>query len=128
MVVAAEEVARSFTSPDGLVVLVGRSARDNDRLTFQVASQGDFWLHVAGTPGSHVVVSNPEGLARLPRETLRFAARLAVEHSKSNKAGKVTVHVARVKDVRKPRGAPPGQVALGRFRSVKVSTESASEA
>lgn len=128
MTVTAEQVSRRFTSPDGLEVLVGKSARDNDLLTFQVASQRDFWLHVAGTPGSHVVVRNPEGLDALPRETLRFAAGLAALHSKSRSAGKVTVHVARVKDVSKPRGAPPGQVSLGRYRSVKVSVPTSSEA
>jgi predicted ribosome quality control (RQC) complex YloA/Tae2 family protein len=116
-----EEVARRFTSPEGMEVLVGRTARDNDVLTFQIASQRDFWLHVAGSPGSHVIVRNPEGLESLPRETLRYAAALAARHSKARDAGQVTVHVARVKDVTKPRGAPPGQVSLKRYRSVRAS-------
>jgi predicted ribosome quality control (RQC) complex YloA/Tae2 family protein len=123
---AEDDVARRFLSPDGMEVLVGRSAADNDRLTFQVASQRDFWLHVAGTPGSHVVVRNPEGVESLPRETLRFAARLAAIHSKAKAGGQVSVHVARVRDVRKERGAPPGQVTLQRFRSVRVSLASSS--
>jgi predicted ribosome quality control (RQC) complex YloA/Tae2 family protein len=118
-----EEVARRFTSPEGMEVLVGRTARDNDVLTFQIASQRDFWLHVAGSPGSHVIVRNPEGLESLPRETLRYAAALAARHSKARDAGQVTVHVARVKDVTKPRGAPPGQVSLKRYRSVRASVE-----
>jgi predicted ribosome quality control (RQC) complex YloA/Tae2 family protein len=119
----ATDVARRFTSPDGMDVLVGKSARDNDVLTFQVASQRDFWLHVAGSSGSHVVVSNPEGLQTLPRETLKFAASLAARHSKMKAGGTVTVHVARVKDVGKSRGAPPGQVTLRRYKSVKVVSE-----
>jgi predicted ribosome quality control (RQC) complex YloA/Tae2 family protein len=118
-----EDVARVFTSPDGMEVLVGRTARDNDVLTFEVASQRDFWLHVAGSPGSHVVVRNPDGLENLPRETLRYAAALAARHSKMKTGGTVTVHVARVKDVQKERGAPAGQVILSRFRSVKVTNE-----
>ncbi|HEY7699928.1 MAG TPA: NFACT RNA binding domain-containing protein [Vicinamibacteria bacterium] len=116
-----EDVARRFTSPEGMEVLVGRTARDNDVLTFQIASQRDFWLHVAGSPGSHVIVRNPEGLESLPRETLRYAAALAARHSKARDAGRVTVHVARVKDVTKPGGAPPGQVSLKRYRSVRAS-------
>jgi hypothetical protein len=79
------------------IVLVGRTARDNDTLTFKLASQNDFWLHVAGATGSHVVVRNPEGLSRLPRDTLRFAASLAVGYSKAQRGGQVTVHVARVR-------------------------------
>lgn len=119
-----DDVARRFIAPDGMEVLVGRTARDNDTLTFQIASQRDFWLHVAGCPGSHVIVRNPQGLASLPRETLRFAATLAARHSKARAAGQVSVHVAQVKDVSKPRGAPPGQVSLKRYRSVRVSAGS----
>ena len=124
------DVARRFLSPDGMVVLVGRDARSNDVLTTQVASQRDFWMHVAGTSGSHVVVRNPEGLDALPRDTLRFAAALAAKHSKAKNAGKVAVHVARVSDVRKERGSPAGQVVLRRYRSVKaepVAAEGARE-
>ena len=105
-------------------ILVGRTARDNDALTFQIASQRDFWLHVAGCPGSHVIVRNPEGLSSLPRETLRFAAALAARHSKARGAGQVSVHLAQVKDVSKPKGAPPGQVSLKRYLRVRASAGS----
>jgi predicted ribosome quality control (RQC) complex YloA/Tae2 family protein len=116
-----DEVARRFTSPDGMEILVGRTARDNDALTFRVASPRDFWLHVAGCPGSHVIVRNPEGLSTLPRDTLRYAAVLAARHSKAREGGQVSVHLAQVKDVSKPKGAPPGQVSLKRYRSVRAS-------
>ncbi|MFM8409558.1 MAG: hypothetical protein ACKOCT_04710, partial [Alphaproteobacteria bacterium] len=36
-------VARRFVSPDGFVVLVGRSAEDNDILSLKLASPRDFW-------------------------------------------------------------------------------------
>ena len=121
MIPNIDDVAKRFTSPDGMEVFVGRSASDNDVLTFKIAAQGDFWLHVSGESGSHVVVRNPENLESLPRDTLRFVAALAARHSKAKNAGRVAVHVARVKDVKKTRGAPPGQVSLKRFRSVKVS-------
>ncbi len=51
---------------EGFEVLVGRADEDNDHLTFRIAEPWDLWLHVAGgTPGSHVVVRNPEKIARL---------------------------------------------------------------
>jgi predicted ribosome quality control (RQC) complex YloA/Tae2 family protein len=115
-----QTVARRFVAPDGMVVLVGRTAVDNDILTFKLASQKDFWLHVAGDSGSHVVVRNPEGLSRLPRETMRFAAALAAGHSKARKGSQVAVHVARIADVKKPRAMPAGKVTLARFESVRV--------
>jgi predicted ribosome quality control (RQC) complex YloA/Tae2 family protein len=115
-----DDVARRFESPDGMVVLVGKSAADNDTLTFKVAAQTDFWMHVAGESGSHVVVRNPKNLESLPRETLRYAASLAARYSKAKNAKRVTVHVARRKDVQKPRGLAAGKVVLKRYKSVKV--------
>jgi len=114
-------VARRFVSADGMTVLVGRTAEDNDVLTFKLGSPRDFWLHVAGESGSHVVVRNPEGLDRMPRETERFAASLAAGYSKAKNGGRVAVHVARCEDVSKRRGLPPGKVLLDRFKSVQVA-------
>ena len=33
---------------DGWKILAGRTASDNDRLTFRVAGANDFWFHVRG--------------------------------------------------------------------------------
>jgi predicted ribosome quality control (RQC) complex YloA/Tae2 family protein len=114
-------VARRFVSTDGWTVLVGRNAADNDLLTFELAGPRDFWLHVAAGSGSHVVVRNPEGLNRLPRDTERFAAALAAGHSKVRAGGRTAVHVTQREEVRKPRGAPAGTVSLGRFRTLQVT-------
>jgi predicted ribosome quality control (RQC) complex YloA/Tae2 family protein len=113
-------LARRFVSPDGFIVLVGRTARDNDLLSLKLGAPHDFWLHVASESGSHVVVRNPDRLGRLPRETLRFAADLAARYSKARNAGRVSVHVATCADVSKRRGAPPGEVTLRRFETVRV--------
>lgn len=114
-------VARRYLSPDGMTVLVGRSAADNDLLSLRLGGPRDFWLHVAAESGSHVVVRNPEGLRRLPRETQRFAAGLAAAHSRARRGGRVAVHVARCADVGKPRGFPPGRVVLARFETVHAA-------
>ena len=113
-----KSVARRFDSPDGMTVLVGRSASDNDVLTFKLGAPRDFWLHVAAGSGSHVVVRNPERLARLPRETQRFAAALAARYSKLRHGGKVAVHVTTCAEIKKPRGLPAGKVTLGRYATV----------
>lgn len=113
-------VARVAESPDGMIVLVGRTARDNDILSIKLAAPRDFWFHVAGESGSHVVVRNPENLDSLPRETKRFAAGLAAGYSKARRGGKVAVHMARAGDVTKPRGLAPGKVHLRRFTSFQA--------
>jgi len=101
-----------------MIVLVGRTARDNDVLSLKLAAPGDFWFHVAGESGSHVVVRNPDKLDALPRETKRFAAALAAGYSKARRGGMVAVHMARAGDVSKTRGLAPGKVHLRRFSSV----------
>lgn len=106
---------------EGFSILVGKGDAANDHLTFVVGEPRDFWLHVSGPAGSHVVVRNPEGLSDLPRPVLERAAELAAFYSKSRGArGKVEVHVCRVADVSKPRGFPPGQVLLKKWSALKV--------
>ena len=105
---------------DGFEVLVGRGDTDNDYLTFDVADKRDLWLHIGGgTPGSHVIVRNPEG-GPLPREVVEKAAQLAAWYSKARGAPRVVVHTCRVSDVSKPKDAPRGQVHIRRFNKLKV--------
>ena len=115
---AGRSVARRFVSPDGFVVLVGRTAADNDVLTFKIGAPRDFWLHVAADSGSHVVVRNPDGVASLPRDTVQFAAGLAAGYSKLRAGGRVAVHLCTCADVGKPRGFAPGKVTIDRYRTV----------
>lgn len=117
---AGKSVARRFVSPDGFTVLVGRTAHDNDLLTFKLASPNDVWLHIASGPGSHVLVRNPDNLAAIPRDTLQFAAALAAGYSSARKGGRTAVHVAERSEVSKPRGFAPGKVALRRYRTVQA--------
>lgn len=106
---------------DGFEVLIGKGDAENDRLTFGVAEPRDWWLHVAGPPGSHVIIRNPDALDDLPKPVVERAAELAAWHSKARGArGKVEVHVCRVADIRKPRGFAPGQVLLKKWQAVKV--------
>jgi len=113
-------VARRFVSPDGFTVLVGKSADDNDRLSLDLCAPWDFWFHLAGDSGSHVVVRNPDRLERLPKATAEFAAGLAAGYSKARNAGRVSVHLARGEDVSKRRGQPPGEVMLADWKSITV--------
>ena len=113
-------VARRFVSPDGLTVLVGKTAADNDDLSLGLAAPHDFWLHIASGSGSHVVVRNPDRLDRLPKATLDFAAGLAAHYSKARRGGRVAVHLARGADVHKPRGLAPGKVELRRHETTQA--------
>jgi predicted ribosome quality control (RQC) complex YloA/Tae2 family protein len=110
---------RSFRFEDW-EIRVGKGDAENDRLTFELSKPHDLWLHVAGgTPGSHVVLCNPER-QKVPDAVLERAAELAAWYSKARARAKVEVHVCRVADVHKQRGAPLGQVRLAKFDRLKV--------
>ena len=105
---------------DGFEVLIGKGDAENDQLTFKVADNLDLWFHVAGVPGSHVVVRNPDKLSELPRHVIERAAELAAFHSKAKDGGKVEVHMARIADISKPKGFAPGKVILKKWTGVRV--------
>lgn len=107
---------------EGWEILIGRSDEENDALTFEVAEPRDYWMHVAGgTPGSHVVVRVPEDASDVPKAVLTRAAELSAWHSKARKARRVDVHVCRVRDVSKRRGAPAGEVHLRQWTVLRVA-------
>ncbi len=93
---------------EGLTVLVGRSAADNDRL-LREASSTDLWLHAKGVAGSHVIVRRG-GRREIPPSVVHEAARLAAAHSRARSERRVEVLVAEARHVRKPKGAAPGLV------------------
>jgi predicted ribosome quality control (RQC) complex YloA/Tae2 family protein len=111
---------RTFRSSSGARILVGRSASDNDTLTFGAARGNDLWLHARGVQGSHVVVPDP-GDAPDSR-TLADAALLAVHFSRARGEDRAEVSWTRRKHVRKPRGAPPGSVLATQERVLLVRT------
>jgi len=114
------EGVRLFASSDGCQMLVGRSGRDNHRLTFKLATPEDFWFHAQGCRGAHVIVRNPDRLSRPPEATLLAAAALAAWYSEAQGDDFADVQWTRRKYVRRPRGAAPGTVVLKRFETVRV--------
>jgi len=105
---------------DGREILIGKGARENDELTFDVAGPEDFWFHVADYSGSHVVVRNPAKEKSLDESILVKAAQLAAYFSQARNSSKVEVHYTKRKHVTKPRRAKPGLVRLLEFKSIKV--------
>ncbi|MGD9564306.1 MAG: NFACT RNA binding domain-containing protein [Pyrinomonadaceae bacterium] len=116
---AAGGAARRFISSDGMEILVGKRAKDNDVLTFKIAKSLDTWMHAADYPGSHVVVRNPNR-GEIPQRTLHEAARLAAFYSQGRSQVKAAVHYTQKKFVNKPKGAAPGLVSLASFKTLLV--------
>ena len=110
---------RRYISSDGLEILVGRAAHDNDHLTFKVAKPNDLWLHASDYGGSHVVIRNPTR-KDIPHRTIIEAAQLAAHFSQARKDPKVDVHYTQRKFISKPKGAKPGLVRMSRFKNITV--------
>jgi predicted ribosome quality control (RQC) complex YloA/Tae2 family protein len=103
---------------DGFVVYVGKDAKSNDHLTFNIADKEDIWMHVKGVPGSHVVIRVKENL---PIDSvIKKAAELAKKNSKASKDSKVTVVYCQRRFVKKEPGMNDGQVKVDYKNSYEV--------
>jgi predicted ribosome quality control (RQC) complex YloA/Tae2 family protein len=115
---------RRYLSEDGFSILVGKSAKDNDAVTFKVSKQDDMWLHARGTPGSHVIIEL-EKKKQVPSETLKDAATLALFYSDLRKSGKGEVIYTLRSNVRKPKDAKPGSVNVTQEKTTWVYIDQA---
>ena len=110
--------AWEYALPGGWTVLAGRTDADNDRLSLKVARPDDWWFHVRGLPGSHVILQ--VGKSDPDKATLEAAAAVAAWHSKARHGGVVAVSCTRARFVKKPRGAKPGTVTIRKETVLKV--------
>jgi predicted ribosome quality control (RQC) complex YloA/Tae2 family protein len=110
---------KKYKTQDGLEIWVGRSDEGNDYLTTRLARGNDLFFHLEGYPGSHVILrtgGNPDA----PPQSILEACELAVHFSKLKNSGKADVHVAPVKEVKKPKGSKPGLVYVRRGKTIHL--------
>jgi predicted ribosome quality control (RQC) complex YloA/Tae2 family protein len=92
-------------------LVVGRSSKQNDRISFEVAKAHHLWFHAQGCPGSHCLLLLDDG--QVPSFTaLQFAADIAAYHSKGRGNTNSPVIYCSPKDLKKPSGAAPGMVSV----------------
>lgn len=109
----------AYPLPGRWKALVGRTDLDNDYLSLKIARPDDWWFHVRGVPGSHVILQGPAG-EEPDRETLKRAAAIAAYHSKARRAGLVAVSCTQARYVTKPRNAKAGTVQIRKEVVLKV--------
>ncbi|TVQ47710.1 MAG: fibronectin/fibrinogen-binding protein [Gloeocapsa sp. DLM2.Bin57] len=98
---------RRYTTPSGFTLLIGRNNRQNELLTFRIATDYDLWFHTQEIPGSHVLLRLDPG--SIPtEEDLQFTADLTAYYSKARESEQVPVIYTEPKHVYKPKGSPPG--------------------
>ena len=109
---------RRVTLSGDAVALVGRSPKENERLTFSVAGPNDYWFHAHGIPGAHVIVKT-NGAEILPQQ-IEEAAALAAGHSRAADSAQVEVDYTQRKHVRRHSSGRAGLVWYTDFRTIRV--------
>lgn len=117
---------KRFTTSDGYSILVGGSAKGNERVTFQLGTGGDLWLHSRGVPGAHVLLKL--GGREPSQRALLEAARLAAIHSQARGGTKVPVDYTLQRHVRKIKGGPPGLVTYSQEKTIRVDATADTDA
>ncbi|MCR4768268.1 MAG: NFACT family protein [Saccharofermentans sp.] len=127
---------RRYLTSDGYEILAGRNNIQNDQLTFHTASRRDWWFHVKGLPGTHVILKTKPNEEMPSDNAVLEAASLAAffskaiileEHmtSEGSKPGllKAEVDYCPVSHVKKIPGAKPGMVIYEGYYSVLVEAK-----
>jgi len=110
---------RTFPLSAGVTVLVGRTNRENDHLTFAIARPDDLWFHARGVPGAHVILRT--GGRPATDEEIARAAAIAAYFSRARSSGSVAVDYTPRRYVRKPTRGRMGLVTYERERTVRVA-------
>lgn len=108
-----------YRLPGDWIVVLGRNDAANDHVSLCLASPNDYWFHVRGAPGSHVILKAKKG-AKPDRALLKQAAAIAAHHSKAAKGGVVSVSCTLARYVTKPHKAAPGTVQIRKETVLKV--------
>ena len=127
---------RRYMTSDGYEILAGRNNIQNEQLTFHTASRRDWWFHVKGLPGTHVILRTKQNEEMPSDNAVLEAASLAAFFSKAiileehmtsgdSKPGllKAEVDYCPVSHVKKIPGAKPGMVIYEGYYSVLVEAK-----
>ncbi|NTW02889.1 MAG: fibronectin/fibrinogen-binding protein [Oscillochloris sp.] len=108
-----------LVSSDGFGIAVGRSARQNEEVTFRIGRVDDLWLHARGVHGAHVIVRCSG--RDVPEQTLLEAAGLAAFFSQAGSESAVEIDICRRALVRKVVHGPPGLVTYHAERTLRAA-------
>lgn len=112
---------RVFRSSDGYLLYVGKNNFQNEEVSFQIADPKDFWFHVKGVAGSHVIAkTDGKTLEELPDRLFEEAAELAAYFSSKKENAKVEVDYTERKNLKKIIGGAPGFVIYHQNYSILV--------
>jgi predicted ribosome quality control (RQC) complex YloA/Tae2 family protein len=90
-------------------ILVGRNAKENDKLLRFFTRGNDLWFHTRDFPGGYVFIKTIKGKS-VPLETILDAGNLALHYSKAKANGEADLYYTHVKYLRRAKNGKTGLV------------------
>ena len=105
---------------DNFEIYIGKNNKQNDYIVSKLSSPEDYWFHVHGDFGSHVLVKSKFKTENLPDEIILKAAQLAAKYSERRNDAKVDIIYTKRKYLRKPPKANLGYVTYKNEKEITV--------
>jgi predicted ribosome quality control (RQC) complex YloA/Tae2 family protein len=107
---------------NGWLILIGRSAAENDGLLRRHVRGNDTWLHARDWPGAYVFIKNRPGKS-IPLDILLDAGNLALYYSKARASGAADLYYTQVKYLRRAKNGPKGLVIPTQEKNLRISLD-----
>ncbi len=120
---------RKFKSKNGLTLLIGRNAKQNEQLSLHIANKNHSWFHLKNAPGTHLILE--KDFDNLNHTEIELAASLCAYFSTPlemrNHMSKLEVDYCKVSNLKKLKSSKPGNLIYDKFKSISVLPKSPSE-
>ncbi|OHD17260.1 MAG: hypothetical protein A2Y38_20745 [Spirochaetes bacterium GWB1_59_5] len=108
----------------GWLILVGRSATENDVLLRRHIRGNDLWFHARDYSGSYVFVKNRPGKS-VPLEVMLDSGMIALYYSKGRSSGAGDIYYTQAKYLRRAKNGPKGLVIPTQEKNLRVKIDEA---
>lgn len=121
---------RKYETSDGHIVYSGRNNIQNDYLSFKIAKKDDWWFHVKGAPGTHVIlvkkphedIPSDSSVIEAAELASYFSRKIISEENLTTDKDKIIeVDYCPVSHLKKIPKAKPGMVIYEGYYSINVS-------
>lgn len=102
---------------DGYTVYVGKNNKQNEEVTFGIATGGDIWLHAKNYHGAHGIIISENG--PVPERVLVAVAEIVAYYSEAKESPKAEVDYTKRKFVKKL--GKPGLVTYTDYKTLVVT-------
>jgi len=120
--VVLKEIPGLQFSSGGFMIIVGRTAKENDALLRKFVRGSDWWLHTRDYAGGYVFIKVEKNKS-VPLDVLLDAGNLAVHFSKGKNSHRTDVYYTLVKYLRRAKDGPTGLVIPTQEKNLSVSKD-----